>query len=396
MYQPVTFFIGFRYMRGRSADKFARFVSWLSSIGITLGVMAMIVVISVMNGFDKEQKKNFLSMLPQAVISTDKGYLNPNEVTHAEIAALFPQVETVPVTMSDVVIQSADKIGVAVMLGVTADDKEPLADFILNSELSALRAGDYNMILGEQLANQLKIGLGQQVRVMVPSASQLTPMGRIPSQRLFTVIGTFSSGTDVDLNQVLVNQQDASRLMRYPQGNVTGWRLFLSDPFAVEQLSQQALPSPLKWQDWRDKKGDLFQAIKMEGNMMKLLMSLIIMVAAFNLITSLSLLVMEKQNEVAILMTQGLTRLKVMAVFMIQGASAGIIGTFIGSILGVTIALNLNQIMPTMGGLMLPVDLRIYQILIIVLATMTISLLSTLYPSWRAARVHPAEALRYE
>ncbi len=170
---------------------------------------------------------------------------------------------------------------------------------------SELQPGKYNVILGEQLAGQLGVNRGDQIRLMVPSASQFTPMGRLPSQRLFTVIGTFAANSEVDGYEMLVNIQDASRLMRYPAGNITGWRLWLDEPLQVDTLSQQTLPQGTKWQDWRERKGELFRAVRMEKNMMGLLLSLIVAVAAFNIITSLGLMVMEKQGEVAILQTQG-------------------------------------------------------------------------------------------
>ncbi|PAC68744.1 lipoprotein-releasing system transmembrane subunit LolC, partial [Enterobacter cloacae] len=219
-------------------------------------------------------------------------------------------------------------------------------------------------------------------------------------QRLFNVIGTFAANSEVDGYQMLVNIQDASRLMRYPAGNITGWRLWLDAPLKVDTLSQQTLPEGTKWQDWRDRKGELFQAVRMEKNMMGLLLSLIVAVAAFNIITSLGLMVMEKQGEVAILQTQGLTPRQIMAVFMVQGASAGIIGALLGAALGALLASQLNNLMPIIGALLdgaaLPVAIEPLQVVGIALAAMAIALLSTLYPSWRAAATQPAEALRYE
>lgn len=396
MYQPITLFIGLRYMRGRASDRFARFVSWLSSIGMTLGVMAMVIVLSVMNGFNREHKENFLSLMPQVILTNESGSLIPDSSVRDRLLKLTDVNKVVPLTTGDVVIQSAGNISVAVMLGINLQDNDPISRYILYTRVEALEAGKYQAIIGDQLAEDLGIEVGQQIRIMVTSASQLTPMGRIPSQRLFTVIGLFSSGKDVDSNQILVNQQDASRLMRYPVDHVTGWRLFLNDPLEVEQLSQQALPDGLVWHDWRERKGEFFQAVKMESNMMGLLISLIIIVAAFNLVTSLSLLVMEKQGEVAILQTQGLNRAKIMTIFIVQGATAGVVGALIGSGLGVLIASQLNNYMPSMAGIMLPVEIRPLQVIIIALSTVALSLISTLYPSWRAAAVQPAEALRYE
>lgn len=374
-------------MRGRAADRFGRFVSWLSTIGITLGVMALVTVLSVMNGFERELQNNILGLMPQAVLSSTQGSVNPQQLPESAVK-LQGVTRVAPLTTGDVV------------LGIDPAQKDPLTPFLVNVKQTDLEAGKYNVILGEQLAGQLGVNRGDQLRVMVPSASQFTPMGRLPSQRLFNVIGTFAANSEVDGYQMLVNIQDASRLMRYPAGNITGWRLWLDAPLKVDTLSQQTLPEGTKWQDWRDRKGELFQAVRMEKNMMGLLLSLIVAVAAFNIITSLGLMVMEKQGEVAILQTQGLTPRQIMAVFMVQGASAGIIGALLGAALGALLASQLNNLMPIIGALLdgaaLPVAIEPLQVVGIALAAMAIALLSTLYPSWRAAATQPAEALRYE
>ena len=386
-------------MRGRAADRFGRFVSWLSTVGITLGVMALVTVLSVMNGFERELQNNILGLMPQALITSPTGSINPHQLP-ADSLKLQGVTRIEPLTTGDVVLQSAHGIGVGVMLGITPAQYEPLAPYLTGVRQQQLAAGKYNVILGEQLANSLGVKRGDTVRIMVPSASQFTPMGRIPSQRLFNVIGTYAANSEVDGTQLLVNQQDASRLLRYPAGNITGWRLWLDHPLSVDTLSQQSLPAGTQWQDWRERKGELFQAVRMEKNMMGLLLSLIIAVAAFNIITSLGLLVMEKQGEVAILQTQGLTRRQIMAVFMVQGAGAGILGALFGALLGVLLASQLNNLMPVIGilidGAALPVAIEPLQVVTIALIAMAIALLSTLYPSWRAAATQPAEALRYE
>ncbi len=387
-------------MRGRAADKFGRFVSWLSTIGITLGVAALITVLSVMNGFERSLETSILGLMPQAVVTSANGSLDPKAHPASELAALKQVDRMTPLVMGDVVLQSARNVGVGVMLGIAFDEYEPLTEYLTGAYRHQLEPGSYNAILGEKLAGELGVKRGDRIRLMVPGASQLTPMGRIPSQRLFTVIGTFASNSEVDGTQILVNQQDAARLMRYPPGHITGWRLYLSEPLAVDSLSLQTMPEGLLWKDWRERKGEFFQAVRMEKNMMGLLLSLIIAVAAFNIITSLGLLVMEKQGEVAILQTQGLVRRQVMAIFMIQGAGAGIIGTLLGAGLGVLLSSQLNNLMPLIGlltsGVELPVAIEPLQVATIAISAMAIALLSTLYPSWRAAAIQPAEALRYE
>ncbi|STQ70702.1 lipoprotein-releasing ABC transporter permease subunit LolC [Hafnia alvei] len=399
MYQPVALFIGLRYMRGRASDRFGRFVSWLSTIGITLGVMALVTVLSVMNGFERDLENNILGLMPQALVTSTQGSINPQQVPAAQFEHLAGVKSVTPLTTGNAVLQSAHSVAVGVIIGVNPDEKDPLSPYLNGATQQALQPGQYNVILGDQLAGQLGVKRGEKLRIMVPSASQFTPMGRIPSQRVFNVVGTFSANSEVDQYQMLMNQQDASRLMRYPLGNITGWRIYMDKPLAIDALVSQPLAEGLVWKDWRERKGELFQAVKMEKNMMGLLLSLIIAVAAFNIITSLSLLVMEKQGEVAILQTQGLTRAQIMSVFMVQGASAGIIGALLGAVLGVVFASQINVI-PGLGEMLaggsLPVDINIPQVVLIAVVAMLLALLSTLYPSWRAAAVNPAEALRYE
>ncbi|MGQ7807318.1 lipoprotein-releasing ABC transporter permease subunit LolC [Hafnia alvei] len=399
MYQPVALFIGLRYMRGRASDRFGRFVSWLSTIGITLGVMALVTVLSVMNGFERDLENNILGLMPQALVTSTQGSINPQQVPAAQFEHLAGVKSVTPLTTGNAVLQSAHSVAVGVIIGVNPDEKDPLSPYLNGATQQALQPGQYNVILGDQLAGQLGVKRGEKLRIMVPSASQFTPMGRIPSQRVFNVVGTFSANSEVDQYQMLMNQQDASRLMRYPLGNITGWRIYMDKPLVIDALVSQPLAKGLVWKDWRERKGELFQAVKMEKNMMGLLLSLIIAVAAFNIITSLSLLVMEKQGEVAILQTQGLTRAQIMSVFMVQGASAGTIGALLGAVLGVVFASQINVI-PGLGEMLaggsLPVDINIPQVVLIAVVAMLLALLSTLYPSWRAAAVNPAEALRYE
>ncbi|RLR17799.1 lipoprotein-releasing ABC transporter permease subunit LolC, partial [Sodalis-like symbiont of Bactericera trigonica] len=312
--------------------------------------------------FERELENNILGLMPQALLTSPEGRLDPKRIPVSVPDALAGVTRVAPLTTGDVVLQSARGVAVGVMLGVNPTDPEPLSHYLVDTRQDDLVAGQYRVILGDELAAALGVKRGDAVRLMVPGASQFTPMGRIPSQRLFTVVGTFAANSEVDSYQLLVNQQDASRLMRYPAGYINGWRLWLQQPLAVDELRARPLPDGLVWHDWRERKGELFQAVRMEKNMMGLLLSLIVAVAAFNIITSLGLLVMEKQAEVAILQTQGLTRRQVMLVFIAQGASAGIVGALLGAGLGVLLASQLNRLMPVLGALLdgavLPVAIK--------------------------------------
>jgi len=400
MYQFITLFIGLRYIRGRTSDRFGRLVSWFSTIGIMLGVIALVMVLSVMNGFESNLQNKILRLIPQALITTKQGFLNPQKIPISVLKELRGVDEIVPLITGNVILQSTHGIGAGVILGINPKQYEPLANYLVNVRQEVLQPGRYNLIIGAKLAQELDVKQGDTIRLIVPSVSQFTLMGAIPSQRLFNVSGVFAANSEVDDYQLLINQQDASRLMHYPSGNITGWRLFLLQPLHVNRLQAYPLPIGVLWKDWRLYKGELFQAVHMEKNIIGLLLSLIIAVASFNIVTSLALLITEKQGEIAILQTLGLSRGKIMSIFMIQGASTGIVGALIGAVVGVLLTSQLSALIPFLNflinGTSLPVVIKPLQVALIVLLAILIALLSTLYPAWSASAVQPAKALRYE
>ncbi len=402
MFHPVSTFIGLRYLRGRSGDRFSRFVSYMSTAGITIGVMSLITVLSVMNGFESQLKGRILGVLPQAIISQHDGKTPRSEQAPDFIQAMSTAGHPEPIVQSEAVIQSSKQLSAGLLIGIDPDEHDPIGQHMIAGRVSNLKPGSYQVLVGSTLARSMDIGPGDKVRLMVTSASQFTPLGRIPSQRIFTVGGIYNTGSDVDGQLMLTNIEDAARLLRFNSETVTGWRLFFEDPFVVGELSQQPLPEGWKWQDWRDQRGELFQAVRMEKNMMGLMLGLRVGVAAFNIISALIMVVMEKQAEVAILKTQGMTDRQVMSIFMVQGASSGVVGACIGGVLGVLMADNLNPLLKAAGvelfsfGGSLPVMINPIQILVVVTLAVMLSLLATLFPSYRASSVKPAEALRYE
>lgn len=402
MFHPVSTFIGLRYLRGRSGDRFSRFVSYMSTAGITIGVMSLVTVLSVMNGFEAQLKGRILGVLPQAIVSQHDGKTERLDTAPQFISQLSDAGLPEPIVQSEAVLQSASQLSAGLLIGIQPTDDDPIEEHLIAGRLTNLEAGKYQLFIGHTLARSLNVSMGDKVRLMVTSASQFTPLGRIPSQRLFTVAGIYNTGSDVDGQLMLTHIEDAGKLMRLKADTMTGWRLSFNDPFVVADLSEQPLPDGWKWQDWRDQRGELFQAVRMEKNMMGLMLGLIIGVAAFNIISALIMVVMEKQSEVAILKTQGMTDRQVLAIFMVQGASSGVIGALIGGTLGILLASNLNAILESMGvalfsvGGELPVMINPVQIAIVVVLAIALSLLATLFPSYRASSVKPAEALRYE
>lgn len=401
MFHPVSTFIGLRYLRGRSGDRFSRFVSYMSTAGITIGVMSLVTVLSVMNGFEAQLKGRILGVLPQAIVSEAD-----SKTPYTAIPDFAKQLSTAahpePIVQSEAVIQSSDNLSAGLLIGIKPSDHDPIESHLIAGRLSSLQAGKYQVFIGHTLARAMDVSLGDKVRLMVTSASQFTPLGRIPSQRIFTVAGIYNTGSDVDGQLMLTHIDDAARLLHFKKDTITGWRLFFDDPFVVGELSKQPLPEGWQWQDWRDQRGELFQAVRMEKNMMGLMLGLIVGVAAFNIISALIMVVMEKQSEVAILKTQGMTDRQVLAIFMVQGASSGVIGAIFGGTLGVLLASNINALLESAGialfavGGELPIVINPTQISIVVALAIALSLLATLFPSYRASSVKPAEALRYE
>ncbi|EKA5635683.1 lipoprotein-releasing ABC transporter permease subunit LolC [Vibrio navarrensis] len=401
MFYPVSLFVGLRYLRGRSGDRFSRFVSYMSTAGITIGVMALVTVLSVMNGFEAQLKERILGVLPQAVVSYQDE--TPWQASAPEfVRELSPSRTPVPIVRGEAVIQSAAELSVGYLIGIDSSFDDPIAEHLIAGSVADLHAGEYQVFLGHTLARNLNVSIGDKVRLMVTSASQFTPLGRIPSQRNFTVAGMFNTGSDIDGQLMVTHINDAARLLRLSKQTISGWRLFFDDPFEVTQVAKQNLPEGWQWSDWREQRGELFQAVKMEKNMMGLMLGLIVGVAAFNIISALIMVVMEKQAEVAILKTQGMSQRHIITIFMVQGASSGVIGALVGGGAGVLLSLNLNSLLNAAGvalftfGGSLPVVIQPWQIFWVILLAVLLSLVATLYPSYRASSVKPAEALRYE
>lgn len=384
-------FIAFRYWRTKSADRFGRLVTNLASLGITLGVMALVIVLSVMNGLENMQKRNLLSHLPHAIIAPEEGHFAQNEkLTLPD----FVQKSTA-INRANVIIQSQSGIQAGQLIGVTKAEDDPLLDEQAVAE--RLPAGEFKVLIGSQLAHKLNLSIGEKIRLMITENSQYTPMGRIPVQRLFEISGIYPSQSSASEYTLFANLTDVGRLLRIAPEEVQGVRLFLQDPFQVTELAQTFDEAHYQISDWREQKGEFFQAVRMEKNMMGLLISLIIIVAISNIVTSLSLMVVDKQGEIAILQTQGLKKRSVMAIFVFQGAIVGVIGAFIGGGLGVLISHYLDQIVALFNPmLLLPTEISSTQIAVIITSSIGLSLLCTLYPAYRAAKIEPAQALRYE
>ena len=389
----ISLFIALRYWRSKSGDKFGRLVTNLASLGIVLGVMSLVIVLSVMNGLESTQKRNLLSTLPHAIVSANEQNLSKKQ------PLILPDIvqKSVPINRANVIIQGQQGLNAGQLIGVENASDDPLLADISNLN-HYLPASQFNVIIGSRLAQQLNINVGDKIRLMITENSQYTPFGRVPVQRLFTVSEIYYSQNEASEYILFANLADVGKLLRIREDNVQGQRLFLADPFQVTELAQYFPENNWQINDWREQKGEFFQAVRMEKNMMGLLISLIIIVAISNIVTSLSLMVVDKQGEIAILQTQGLTKGQVMQIFITQGVIVGVIGALLGGGAGLLIAPNLSAILNLVNplGVILPTEISYSQVAVVLLSSMALSLLCTLYPAYRAARIEPAEALRYE
>ncbi|EFM90774.1 lipoprotein releasing system transmembrane protein [Actinobacillus pleuropneumoniae] len=387
----TTLFIAFRYWRSKSADRFGRLVTNLASFGIVLGVMALVIVLSVMNGLENMQKRNLLSTLPHAIVLPQEGHFDKNQSLSLPAVAS----KSVAINKANVIIQSQQGINAGQLLGVENESDDPM--LIGEDVKTLLPQGEFNVLIGSRLANKLNIGTGEKIRLMITENSQYTPMGRVPVQRLFNVVGIYHTNNEASEYTLFANLADVGRLLRITEDQVQGMRLYLQDPFQVTELNQHFDANNYKISDWREQKGEFFQAVRMEKNMMGLLISLIIIVAISNIVTSLSLMVVDKQAEIAILQTQGLTKRQVTQIFIFQGAIVGVIGSILGGIIGTVITLNLDEIVALLNpNIHLPTLISPMQVATIIVTSIVLSLVCTLYPAYRAAKIEPAQALRYE
>ncbi|MFM2479851.1 lipoprotein-releasing ABC transporter permease subunit [Celerinatantimonas sp. YJH-8] len=387
----LDFRIAWRFSRGSKKQRFATFVSGFSTIGITLGVAALITVISVMNGFQNQLEQRILNVVPHLQIPPGVSVPQPlATLAHA------------PLVSAVVVVQSASQLRAAQLQGIAPSlqpDHLLLEQHLVAGKLTSLQPGHFQVILGGLLARQLNVSVGDSVRLIATDKLIYTPLGEIPSQRMFKVAGIFSFSAPVDEQFIWVNQQDAARLLRSPLAKVQQTRLFISDPLNIEHYSQYL---PAGGSDWRQYYGQLFSAVKMEKTMMSLLFCLVIAVAAFNILSSLIMMVGDKQSDVAILQTLGLRRIDLLRIFMIQGAWSGCLGAIVGVGAGILLTHHLNPVMSllglnlTLGTAGVPVVVNSIQVMSIAILAMLLSILATLYPAWQASRILPAEALRCE
>ena len=412
---PYELLIGLRYTRAKRRNHFISFISLISMLGIALGVAALIVVLSVMNGFQTELRSRILAVVSHVQISGANGEMAGWERVAAQAGKQPHVTGAAPFVQAQGMLAYAQSVRGALVRGVLPDLEDKVADFrphMKSGSLDALTPDSFNIVLGAELARALGVFVGDKVTLIAPQGV-VTPAGVVPRLKTFNVVGLFEVGMfEYDSGLALIRMEDAQRLYRM-EDRVSGVRLKLDDLFAAPRVARELvtrIDADAFISDWTRSHANFFRAVQIEKNMMFIILSLIVAVAAFNIVSTLVMAVTDKQADIAILRTLGASPGSVMAIFMVQGALIGCIGLGLGVAGGVAVALNVDVLVPLIERLLgtqflakevyyiseLPSELQWGDVTTITLVAFVLALAATVYPSWRASRTNPAEALRYE
>ncbi|WP_293756071.1 lipoprotein-releasing ABC transporter permease subunit [uncultured Paraglaciecola sp.] len=403
MFYPLSAFIGLRYAKASKGSHFIAFINFFSVAGIALGLMALITVLSVMNGFEGELKLRNLGITPHILVQN-----KPD----ADISAdMFNRIEGVVTSVQQIdsegIVQSSEGLKGVIFQGIQPDIMQRssiIAKNMLVGQFTDLVKGEYGIVIGRALSIKLNLRIGEQARLIASENSYFGPFGRIYSQRVFRVVGIFNMGSALDDKAILMHIDDLARLLRSKTPSLAQTRLFLKDAFDYKSVVQALDKEGYSSTNWRDQQGVLFDAVKMEKNMMSLMLLLIISVAAFNIVSALVMVVTEKQGDIAILLTQGMTRSNIMGIFLFNGVYNGIKGTAIGVVAGVLFVSQINNLVKLFNlpiflspdGQGVPTDLQWQQVVFLIGTSLILCFLASLYPAYRAVKVNPADALKYE
>jgi lipoprotein-releasing system permease protein len=412
---PYELLIGLRYTRAKRRNHFISFISLISMLGIALGVAALIVVLSVMNGFQTELRGRILAVVSHVEISGGNGEMAGWEQVAQQAAKQPHVVAAAPFVQAQSMLSYGQAVRGAMVRGVLPDQEDQVADFrphMKGGSLDALTPDSFNIVLGSELARALGVFIGDKVTLIAPQGV-VTPAGVVPRLKTFTVVGLFEVGMfEYDNGLALIRMEDAQKLYRM-EDRVSGVRLKLDDLFKAPRVARELvgrIDADVYISDWTRSHANFFRAVQIEKNMMFIILSLIVAVAAFNIVSTLVMAVTDKQADIAILRTLGASPGSIMAIFMVQGALIGFIGLGLGIVGGVSLALNIDVVVPFIERVLgtqfmskevyyisnLPSELQWSDVTTITGVSFVLALLATIYPSWRASRVNPAEALRYE
>lgn len=412
MFNNLPLFIGLRYTRSKRREGFVSFISGFSLFAMALGVMALIVVLSVMNGFDAEIKQRLLRVVPHITAESPEP-ISVQQIRDLEqrlladdskVAAVVPMVQNYAMLS-----HGTEQTGVMVQgIDTTWPTAQLVKDSMVAGHIEQLEPGEFGIVLGSQVARRLGLFVGDRVQLTLPDVN-ITPAGVFPRLKRFVVVGVFKVGAQIDASAGFIHHQDARKLLRLGD-RYQGVQLQMHNAYDADQWILNQPTSDWRWHSWSEKMGTLFQAMRMEKMVVSLLLSVIIAVAAFNIVASLVLMVADKRKDIAVVRALGASSAMVTKIFVVQGMAVGIMGILLGTVLGLLLAYSIGDLVAafeTVTGLYLfdpsvylisalPSKILFADVATVIGCAMVISLLATLYPAWRAGQVLPAEALRYD
>ncbi len=416
MFKPVELFIGLRYLRAKRRNHFISFISLTSVLGISLGILVIITVLSVMNGFQTEVRDRMLRMTAHANVLELDGVLDNWQTAKQSLQHVEEIVGMAPYIEGQAMMVKSTQVTGVLLSGVDPQQEANVSEiqnFMLDNDLSILAPGKFRILIGSELAAFLGTYVGDKITIITPEAT-VTPAGILPKLRRFTVAGIYEVGMNqFDRNTAIIHIDDAKRLYRLNENEVTGLRLKLKDIFLVPELTHRlnkGMQGEFWVTDWTRRHQNFFRAVKMEKTMMFIIMTLIVAVAAFNVVSMLVMVVTDKQSDIAILRTYGISPRSIQWIFIIQGSLIGLVGTVLGVIGGLALALNLEAIVASVESLFdlkvlspsvyyisdLPSEVRAGDVIYVAAISFFLTVLATIYPARKAAKTQPAEALRYE
>ena len=415
MFQPKELFIGLRYIRAKRKNHFVSFIAFISIAGVALGVFALIVVLSVMNGFGNELRDRTLSMTSHATISGYDGYLHDWPATIKKAKQNSEVVAAAPYIRKEVMLSNGRRVSGSLIRGIQPEMESKVSlveSKMISGSLTDLKAGEYGLVVGRELANTLGVYEGDRITVITPQAS-ITAVGIMPRLRRFRIVGVFEVGMhQFDAAMAYMHIEDAAKLFSY-KDKVNGVRLKLTDLFEAPRITREIekdFGEDYWVKDWSKQHKNFFRALQTEKTVMFIILLLMVSVAALNIVSTLMMTVTDKESDIAILRALGMRPSSIMVIFIIQGAFIGLFGTMIGVGAGVPVALNVFEIVSWLEHLFstdflpsdvyyisdITADVKVSEVLTYALSAFSVTILATIYPAWRASRTLPAEALRYE
>lgn len=399
MYKPIYLFIGLRYLWNSRLTSFKKIITVLSIIGISIGILSIIITLSLVNGFQNEFKKNILSFIPHLIITNKNYYINESEFPK-DILKLQNIQKVSSFISSKVLIKNKKNIGIGEIVAFKENNYNFFRNYNIKNILYTLNSQENNIIIGRQLAKKLNINVNDLIKLIVFPNSKKNLLTKKFNEKIFKVTGFFSTNNEIDNYQILINTQIALNFLHYYNNYVTGWRIWLKDPFSFNINIFETKKNNLLFLDWQLKQGELFKAVQIERYITLLFFISILLVVGLNVVITLTVNMIEKKNIIAILQTQGLCRKKIMLIFITLGSSTTVIGNLLGTLISFILILQKNflNLLTNIffNDISIPIEIFPFQIFLINIIFISISILSTLYPIWSITKSTPSKILSNE